>query len=132
MPKAATQYILDSDLVIQALRGDSAAQAAVLRYQGQYGLSVVTYLEVAVFELTKDARRFQTVKKSLAQETLHPLTGTATKQAARVQAQLLANNQQMGFQDLCIAATAVERKATLVTRNQRHFALYPGLKVQPW
>lgn len=131
MPGAKT-YLLDSDILIQYLRGNRDAAAAIERLKGAYGLSVITYLEVAVSELVKDARRFQTVNRTLAQNTLYPLSGTAAKQAARVQAQLLKNNQQMGFQDLCIAATAAEHRATLVTRNVRHFQLYPGLSLLAW
>ncbi len=131
MPPTKTS-LLDADILIQYLRGNPDAAAAIQRLNGAYGLSVIAYLEVAVPELARDARRSQTVNQALASLKLYSLTGTAAKQAARVQAQLIRNNQRMGFQDLCIAAIAVENKATLITRNQAHLALYPGLKLQRW
>ena len=130
---AAQKYLLDSDILIQLLRGNAQAAAQISQVEGKYGLSVITYMEVATFELAgKDPRRFRTVQTHLAGQKVYPLTEKAAKQAARVQAQLLSNNQQMGFNDLCIAATAVEQRAVLITRNVSHFQLYPHVKLQRW
>jgi tRNA(fMet)-specific endonuclease VapC len=40
--------------------------------------------------------------------------------------------KKIGRADLLIAAIALANKATLVTRNQRHFRNVPGLKIQNW
>ncbi len=38
----------------------------------------------------------------------------------------------MGRADLLIASMALARRATLVTRNVRHFPPVPGLTVENW
>jgi tRNA(fMet)-specific endonuclease VapC len=40
--------------------------------------------------------------------------------------------KKIGRADLLIAAIALPSRATLVTRNLRHFLLVPGLKVENW
>ena len=40
--------------------------------------------------------------------------------------------RKIGRADLLIASIALAHKALLVTRNQRHFRLVPGLKIDNW
>jgi tRNA(fMet)-specific endonuclease VapC len=40
--------------------------------------------------------------------------------------------KKIGRRDLLIAALALANKATLVTRNRKHFLLVPGLHVENW
>ena len=49
--------------------------------------------------------------------------------ASRLSRRLREDGRKIGDHDLWIAATALERKIPLVTRNARHFMLIPGLQV---
>lgn len=40
--------------------------------------------------------------------------------------------RKMGRSDLLIDCIAIARRATLVTRNVKHFKLVPGLKIENW
>jgi tRNA(fMet)-specific endonuclease VapC len=53
-------------------------------------------------------------------------------QAQAVFKALLARKIRIGTQDLRIAAVALSQGATLVTRNQRDFAVIPSLKTEDW
>ena len=50
----------------------------------------------------------------------------------QLQAQLKKAGKLIGVEDIQIAATALSRNLTLVTRNTRHFDHIPGLGVENW
>ena len=58
-----------------------------------------------------------------------PYTEQTALHHARIWAALESSGQMIGYYDLIVAATAVERSSTVATFNQRHFAQVPGLKV---
>lgn len=52
--------------------------------------------------------------------------------AAAVYASLRKQRIRLGTMDLRIAATAISRQMTLVSRNQKDFAKVPGLVLEDW
>ena len=52
--------------------------------------------------------------------------------AGELQAHLKRAGLVIGMEDIQIAATALSRNLTLVTRNVRHFEPVPGLRVENW
>ena len=60
------------------------------------------------------------------------LPETAAETYGTVRAQLEAEGQTMGNNDLWIAAHALAAGLTLVTNNEREFRRVRGLKVQNW
>lgn len=40
--------------------------------------------------------------------------------------------KKIGYKDILIASIALANRATLVTRNLRHFRLIPGLRLENW
>jgi tRNA(fMet)-specific endonuclease VapC len=44
----------------------------------------------------------------------------------------MSKMRKIGRADLLIASIALTHRATLVTRNVRHFRQFPGLKVENW
>jgi len=50
-------------------------------------------------------------------------------QASRLSRKLREGGRKIGDHDLWIAATALDLRLALVTRNVRHFSLVPGLDV---
>ena len=61
-----------------------------------------------------------------------PLTRPIANRAADLRSDLAAAGTPIGPYDLLIAATALERGATLVTNNAREFARVPALMVEDW
>jgi tRNA(fMet)-specific endonuclease VapC len=58
-----------------------------------------------------------------------PYSEQTAYEHARIWAALDAAGRMIGFYDLIVAATAVERNSQVVTFNKRHFSRVPGLKV---
>jgi len=69
------------------------------------------------------------IRKILVLVNILPYTGTTALEHARIWAELESAGKMIGFYDLIVAATALERGSAVATFNQRHFTQVPGLKV---
>ena len=58
-----------------------------------------------------------------------PYTEQTAYEHARIWAELEASGKMIGFYDLIVGATAVERGSQVATFNKRHFAQIRGLSV---
>ena len=58
-----------------------------------------------------------------------PYTEATALEHARIWADVECSGKMIGFYDLIVAATALERGSAVATFNQRHFARVRGLKV---
>ena len=56
----------------------------------------------------------------------------AALRAGHLQAELQRAGRLLDVEDIQIAATALSRDFTLVSRNTRHFQSMPGLKLENW
>ena len=66
----------------------------------------------------------------LAQIAISSLDAAAVAEFERLRAN--RKLRKIGRADLLIAAIALAKRATLVTRNVRHFTQFPGLRVENW
>lgn len=68
----------------------------------------------------------------------HPVLGRKlanlpfNEESARQFATLKRLRLKVGSQDLLIASIVLVHKATLLTRNSRHFSQVPGLLIEDW
>jgi len=69
------------------------------------------------------------IRKILVLVKILPYTGTTALEHARIGGELESAGKMIGFYDLIVAATALERGSAVATFNQRHFTQVPGLKV---
>jgi tRNA(fMet)-specific endonuclease VapC len=58
-----------------------------------------------------------------------PYTEQTAYEHARIWAALESSGGMIGFYDLIVAATAVERNCQIATFNRRRFVGVPGLKI---
>ncbi len=121
-------HLLDSNILILALRGRSAALDLLdqFRSRDEVSISVVSRTEVLAGMRSREERI--TTELLLALLSL-PVTEAIADRAGRLIYSLARNGVQLSFPDALIAATALEHDLTLVTTNARHFAI-AGLKVQ--
>lgn len=69
------------------------------------------------------------IRKILALVKILPYTEETALEHARIWAELESSGKMIGFYDLIVAATALERGSAVATFNVRHFAHVRGLKV---
>lgn len=65
-------------------------------------------------------------------QTVLPFDSGAARRFGELKAELERRGEPLAEPDLRIAAVAVTRGLTLVTRNVRHFRRVPGLVVENW
>jgi tRNA(fMet)-specific endonuclease VapC len=130
----STAMLLDADVIIRGERGTfDLVTWLESRLDGQSKVAAITVAELwhGVERATgvHRKRRERYVRDIVEALPVVPYTETTALEHARLWAALESSGKMIGFYDLIVAATALERGSAVATFNKRHFALVPGLKV---
>lgn len=137
-------HVLDTDHLSLLLKQDGAEWATITAHisacgQENVGVCVVSFHEqfLGCHAKLNAARRPDDLvrwyrKMAEVIEVYSSLSLVAFDEAAAKELAALPGNLRIGTMDLRIAATALARGLTVVTRNDRDFAQVPGLKVEDW
>lgn len=126
--------ILDADVIIHGEKGTFDLQKWVAsRSQDQFEIAAITVAELwhGVERATGNQKttRENYLKTVLQALPIIPYTEQTAYEHARISAQLEASGKRIGFYDLIVGATALERGSKVATFNKRHFAQIRGLSV---
>jgi predicted nucleic acid-binding protein len=124
MSHAATQALLDTDVLIDFLRGNAQAKRMML------GLETGIVSAISVAELYAGVRSVKEVPAldALIQElTVLDVTAAVAQAAGQIKAQFFPSHG-VGLPDALIAATAQSKGLSLFTLNVKHFPMMNGLK----
>ncbi len=126
-------YLLDSDVCIAALNFEPPVTEFLdSLHRGDVGLPAIVLAELH-FGAMNSQRRIENLNRlGLFVERLPviPFDESAAAFYGNLRADLQAKGTPIGPNDLFIAATALAREATLVTRNFREFSRVAGLRWQ--
>jgi tRNA(fMet)-specific endonuclease VapC len=135
-------YLLDTDTLTHLYAGNSNVVERLNAVDDVVGITIITKVEVLqgrIDYLLKAATGSDLLKAQelliRTEQLLVPLlTVEISVNAAEQfnQLQALSNLRKIGRADLLIASIALANRATLVTRNLRHFRKIPGLSVVNW
>jgi len=126
--------ILDADVIIGGEKGSFDLPDWLSSYPDEYfEIAAITVAELwhgverAIGRYKADRQRYL----NLILETFPviPYTEQTAYQHARIWAEAEAAGQMIGFYDLIVAATALERGCRVATFNKRHFAKIKGLEI---
>jgi tRNA(fMet)-specific endonuclease VapC len=124
--------LVDSDRIIDGLSGRSAA-IELLESVSQHGLAISAVTVGEVFEgaYLRPAPGVALARywQFLDGYEVFPVTAEIADTFAHVRADLCRAGNLIPDLDLLIASTAIVHDLTLLTRNQRHFARVPGLRL---
>src|SRR5258706_5085330 len=126
------EYLLDTSILVAALRGDPAIQRRLEQGYEAF-LSVVTMGELLIGAYRSAAVQVNTthvLALCQASRMLPCDTGTAERYA-QIAAELTQLGRRSPANDIWISATAQQHKLNLVTRDQ-HFLAVPGLSIVTW
>lgn len=128
-------YLLDTDILIYALKGKSAVLDNFKKYAAEpKAVSVVTYGEL-VFGAQASQKVTENLAKVYRLKEIFPLidvTAGIMDIFGALKAELRRNGMPVDDFDLLIGATALTTGYCVVTNNERHYAKIPGLEVVNW
>jgi len=126
--------MLDADVIIRGEKGTFDLQNWVAsRSNDQFEIAAITVAELwhGVERATgkhKDTRRHY-LSAVLQSVPIIPYTEETAYEHARIWAELEVSGKMIGFYDLIVGATAIERGSHVATFNRRHFAQIRGLSI---
>ena len=126
--------ILDADVIIRGEKGTLDLKNWVASHSNErFEVSAITVAELwhGVERATgaHKTRRRQYLESLLNVLPVIPYTEQTAYEHARIWAELESAGKMIGFYDLIVAATALERGCAVATFNGKHFALIHGLRV---
>lgn len=126
--------ILDADVIISGEKGKfDLRKWLASRPSEQFEVAAITVAELwhGVERATgrHKAVREQYLKAVLDLVPIVPYTEQTAYEHARVWAELEARGKRIGFYDLIVGATALERGSKVATFNKRPFTVIRGLSV---
>jgi len=139
MDSALLGVVLDSSVVITAERRSLPVPQLIEAIQTAYGEIDLALSPVTVAELvhgiyrakTADAgrRRREYIDELVNLVPLHPVTLQTAYLVGQIEGQEAAKGNVLPFNDLLIAAAAIEQGYAVLTENLRHFEKVPGVRV---
>jgi tRNA(fMet)-specific endonuclease VapC len=126
--------ILDADVIIRGEKGAFDLQRWVAsRPSDEFEVAAITVAElwhgVERAAGAHRAKRQQYLQTVLAPLPIIPYTELTAYEHARIWAELESSGKMIGFYDVIVAATAMERGSDVATFNRRHFTQVKGLTV---
>lgn len=126
--KNQNKYLLDSNVIIDYLRGDERALSLIEKTESPI-ISVVTVGEV--YQGVLNSKELQRIKEVLKNFKIVYITESISKEAVNlVETYHLASG--LYFLDALIASMSIENGYTLLTSNTKHFKMIKELKVIKW
>ncbi len=125
---AINRYLLDSDILIEHLRGKQQALQSIaeLNVEGELLVSVITVAEL--FTGVRNERDEKAINSLLHLARIIPIDEPIARRGGMIRNQY-QQSHGMSLADALIAATIEAEEATLVTFNQRHFPMITNLLV---
>ena len=125
------RVLIETTIIIEYLR--TRHRTTITRFEkaiatfNECFLSVITIYEVE-FGAAR-AGRISDLTDVLPYLDILPIDKVLAEQAARIHADLIALNREIGVKDVFIAATAMVNELPILTYNIEHFRRVPGLQV---
>jgi tRNA(fMet)-specific endonuclease VapC len=126
--------MLDADVVIRGERGIFDLTSWVgSRPNDQFEIAAITVAELC-HGVERATGPHKATRQAYLQAVLElvpviPYTEQTAYEHARIWAELESSGKMIGFYDLIVGATALERGSEVATFNTRHFAQISGLRV---
>lgn len=120
-------YLIDTDVLVDVSRNFQGAIACVDRLRNDWALSAMTALEL--ISGAKNQREVDLIDRLIEVYETIPVNDAIGRRAYDLLRRYAKSNGLRTFDSL-IAATAIEERRTLVTRNRKHFSMIDGLALE--
>jgi predicted nucleic acid-binding protein len=122
------RQLLDTDVIIEYLRGKQQAAGFLEGLEGELLISAITVAEL--FSGAKETQEIEALDQFILAFQVVPVDDRLARQGGLIRQQYHASHGT-GLADALIAATALDREAQLVTFNRRHFPMLEDVR-QPY
>jgi tRNA(fMet)-specific endonuclease VapC len=119
-------YLVDTDILVDVSRSNQAAIACIDHLRSDWALSAITTLEF--ISGAKSQREVQLIDRLIEVYETIPVNAAICELAYEL-LKTYARSKGLRTFDSLIAATAIEERRTLVTKNRKHFEMIEGLTV---
>jgi len=120
--------IADTDVLIDYLAGRGQADTVEqLLRRGAVRTTVISRFEL--LSGARNPRQLERIVQLLAAIPSFELNNAAADAASEIRRELEKSGNPIGMADCLIAGIVTTSNATLLTRNRRHFARIPGLRL---
>jgi tRNA(fMet)-specific endonuclease VapC len=128
------RYLLDTDTVSYALRGEGRVAARILDHApSDLCISAITLAELRFGAERKRSQKLRRAIRSFVKDVaVVEFDAASAERFAEVAADLIRSGTPIGVFDTLVAAQALALGLIVVTNNTRHFGQVAGLKVENW
>lgn len=128
------QYMLDTDTVSFALRGQGRVAGRILELRpSELSISSITLAELRFgAEARRSTKLHRLITTFVDSVAVLPFDSRAADRFATVAASLTRRGEPIGTFDTLMAAHALSLGLTFVTNNTQHFARVVGLRTENW
>jgi tRNA(fMet)-specific endonuclease VapC len=120
-------YLVDTDVLVDVSRNTQGAIACLDGLRNDWALSAMTALELV--SGAKNQREVDLIDRLIDVYDAIPVDEAIGRLAYELLKTYAKSNGLRSFDSL-IAATAIEERRTLVTRNRKHFGMIDGLAIE--
>ena len=125
------KYLLDTDVLVNHLRGKESLSSEILMHGA--AISIITLAEL-LYGVYKSDNPSQSLRKleedlDLLELPVENLNEVIVAEFGKIKTDLEIKGSRLEDFDLLIAACAITKGMTLVTRNVKHFQRISGLKL---
>ena len=121
--------LFDTDVLIDAGRGQDEALDALQAAEERLAVSVITEMELVVG--CRDKHELQALDQFLERFAVLPISGPASRKAVALMRTYRLSHGLL-IPDALIAATAIVREMPLVSKNQRDYRFMEALDLLPY
>jgi predicted nucleic acid-binding protein len=130
--KRTGKVCLDTDIVIDYLRKTKETENLINKLFSRFSdttITIITVYELLIGVEYSDGRGRNDVEEIINIITILPFDVKASREAAKITAELKKSGQQIGIADELIAAICKTHNTCLLTKNVSHFQRIRNLKV---
>ena len=122
----STRYLIDTDVLIEYLRGSDQAADFLEQLQGELLISAITVAEL--FSGARGSDELNALDQFVLAFEVVPVDERLARSGGQLRRKYHASDG-VGLADALIAASASEREAVLVTFNRRHYPMVDDLTI---
>jgi tRNA(fMet)-specific endonuclease VapC len=124
------KYLLDSNIIIDYLRGDSEVISKVDEIENLYiPVIVIGELYYGAYKLSPHRNGFEEIQKLEKRATIFNVENSTAQRYGQIKNQLRMIGKPIPENDIWIAAIAIENDLTLITKD-KHFDFVTDIKLE--